>query len=91
LSIGNAVIDWKPMGGVESNSRSVAKAVSYRCLGSLCTTAICLVLTGSVKLSLGAGALDVLVKLAAYFVHERVWNLIPYGRERERPAPEYEI
>jgi uncharacterized membrane protein len=60
-------------------------------LGSLATAGICLVLTGSLKLSLGAGALDVLVKLAAYFVHERIWNLIPYGREQRTPAPEYEI
>ena len=76
---------------MESNSRSIAKAASYRLLGSMATAAICLVLTGSVKLSLGAGALDVVVKIAAYFVHERIWNLIPYGRERRTPAPEYEI
>jgi len=76
---------------MESNSRSVAKAVTYRVLGSCSTAAIFLVLTGSVKLSLGAGALDVVVKMAAYFVHERIWNLIPYGRERRVPAPEYEI
>ena len=76
---------------MESNSRSVAKAVTYRVLGSCSTAAIFLVLTGSVKLSLGAGALDVVVKMAAYFVHERIWNLIPFGRERRVPAPEYEI
>jgi len=76
---------------MESTSRSVAKAASYRLLGSMATAGICLVLTGSVKLSLGAGALDVLVKIVAYFIHERIWNLIPYGRERRTPAPEYEI
>jgi uncharacterized membrane protein len=76
---------------MESNSRSVAKAVSYRLLGSCSTAGIFMILTGSLKLSLGAGALDVVVKLAAYFVHERIWNLIPYGRERRAPAPEYEI
>jgi len=76
---------------MESNSRSMAKAVSYRLLGSCSTAAIFLILTGSWKLSLGAGAIDVVVKIAAYFVHERIWNLIPFGRERGTPAPEYEI
>lgn len=39
-------------------------------------------LTGNMKLSAGAGALDVVVKLVAYFAHERIWNSIPYGRQR---------
>jgi uncharacterized membrane protein len=76
---------------MESNSRSVAKAVSYRLLGSCSTAAIFMIRTGTAKLSLGAGAIDVVVKMAAYFVHERIWNLIPFGRERRTPAPEYEI
>ena len=76
---------------MESNTRSIAKSISYRLLGSCSTAGIFLILTGSWKLSLGAGAIDVVVKLAAYFVHERIWNLIPYGRERSVPAPEYEI
>lgn len=73
---------------MESHSRSLAKAVSYRILGSLSTAAIFLVLTGKVSLSLGAGALDMVVKLGLYFVHERVWNHIPFGRPK---PPEYEI
>jgi len=76
---------------MESNSRSIAKAVSYRLLGSFSTAAIFFVMTRSARLSLGAGAIDVVVKMAAYFVHERIWNLVPYGRGRSSPAPEYEI
>jgi uncharacterized membrane protein len=73
---------------MESHTRSLAKAISYRILGSLCTAGIFLVLTGQLSLSLGAGALDMVVKLALYFVHERIWNHIPFGRVR---PPEYEI
>jgi len=82
------MIGWvaKPM---ESHSRSIAKAVSYRLLGSVSTAGIFYVLTGSAKLSFGAGAIDVFVKLAAYFVHERIWAHIPFGRAQK--APEYEI
>jgi adenylylsulfate kinase len=73
---------------MESNARSVAKAVSYRFLGSLSTALIVYVFSGNVSISLGVGALDVVLKMTLYYVHERLWNHIPYGRQR---PPEYEI
>jgi len=74
--------------GVDSQARSIAKAVSYRLLGSGVTGLIFFILTGKGTLSLGAGALDMGLKIGAYFVHERIWNHISYGRAK---SPEYEI
>jgi adenylylsulfate kinase len=79
------------MGQVESHTRSIAKAISYRILGSTTTALIFLVLTGKLTLSLGAGALDMVLKIGAYFVHERIWNHINFGRTTSPKAPEYEI
>jgi uncharacterized membrane protein len=73
---------------MESTSRSLAKAVSYRVLGSTGTAMVVLLLSGNLKISLGVGALDMVLKIALYFVHERLWNHIPYGRPKR---PEYEI
>jgi uncharacterized membrane protein len=73
---------------MESNSRSIAKAISYRLLGSLSTAFIVFLFSGNIKVSLGVGALDVVIKMALYYVHERIWNHVPYGRQR---PPEYEI
>lgn len=73
---------------MESNSRSLAKALSYRILGSTGTALVVLILSGNLKVSLGAGVLDMLVKVSLYFLHERIWNHIPYGRPKR---PEYEI
>ena len=73
---------------MDSQARSLAKAVSYRVLGSAVTALIVLVFSGSLKISLGVGALDMLSKIALYFLHERLWNYIPYGRPK---PPEYEI
>ena len=73
---------------MDSQSRSLAKAVSYRVLGSAVTALIVLLFSGSLKVSLGVGALDMLSKIALYFLHERLWNYIPYGRPK---PPEYEI
>jgi len=74
---------------METHARSITKAASYRVLGSISTAGIAYVLTGSMKLSIGAGILDVFVKIAAYFLHERIWAHIPFGRETK--SPEYEI
>ncbi len=75
----------------ETHARSLAKTLSYRVWGSLGTTAICYVVTGQFAVSLGAGAADVVLKLALYFVHERIWSRIEYGRRRVPDAPEYDI
>ncbi len=73
---------------MDTHARSLAKAISYRLLASAITALIFLALTGRLALSLGAGALDIVFKLALYFVHERVWARIPYGRPK---SPEFEI
>lgn len=68
--------------------RSVAKAISYRLLGSLTTAGIVYVYSGDLGMSAGAGALDIFAKIGLYFLHERLWNYIPFGRQK---PPEYEI
>ena len=73
---------------MESHSRSVAKAISYRLFGSLSTAGIFFFLTGDWKVSAGAGVAESVVKLGLYFLHERVWNHINFGRPK---PPEYEI
>ncbi len=76
---------------MDSNSRSIAKAVSYRLLGSICTALIVLFFSGDAKVSIGAGAVDMIAKIGLYFLHERVWNSIPFGRRTQAPQPDYEI
>jgi uncharacterized membrane protein len=61
---------------MESHARSIAKAVSYRIVGSAVTALIFFALTGKGTLSVGAGALDVVLKIGAYFVHEGLWDHI---------------
>ena len=73
---------------MESHSRSIAKAVSYRVFGSMTTALVFFVFSSDATLSLGAGGLDIVVKTGLYFLHERLWNHITYGRVK---PPEYEI
>jgi len=73
---------------MDSQSRSLIKALSYRMLGSTATSTIFLLLTGNLTISLSAGVLDCLAKIALYFLHERIWDRIPFGRPK---AHQYEI
>ena len=73
---------------METNARSIAKAISYRVLGSTSTAAIVFLFSHKLSLSLGVGLIDSVVKIAMYFLHERIWNYIAFGRPK---PPEYEI
>jgi len=73
---------------IETNARSIVTAVSYRLLGSPVTGLILFAITGKGTISAIGGAADMVLKIAAYFIHERIWNRIEFGRGR---PPEYEI
>ena len=73
---------------MDTHVRSIAKAVSYRLLGSTATALIFFVLSGKLSLSIGAGVLDMVVKIGLYFLHERIWERVHFGRAK---PPEYEI
>ena len=73
---------------MESHARSITKAVSYRVLGSASTALIVYAISGKASISAGAGAADAIIKIGLYFIHERIWAHIPFGRSK---SPEYEI
>jgi uncharacterized membrane protein len=64
------------------------KAVSYRLLGSSVTGLSLYAVTGKETISLLGSVADMVLKIAAYFVHERIWDRISFGRTK---PPEYEI
>ena len=73
---------------MESKYRSLAKAISYRVLGSATTGLIAFILTGKPVVSGGIALLDMVTKIGLYFLHERIWEHISFGRAK---PPEYEI
>jgi sulfate adenylyltransferase large subunit len=64
----------------ESRSRSLAKAISWRATGSLDTFMVAVLITGSATLAGGVALAEVLTKTGLYYVHERIWALIPWGK-----------
>jgi uncharacterized membrane protein len=58
---------------MSSNKRHIAKALSWRLIGTLDTFLISLVLTESISLGLSITSIDFVLKLLLYYFHERVW------------------
>jgi uncharacterized membrane protein len=65
---------------MDTHSRSFAKAISWRITGTIDTMVISLIVTGSVKLAATIGVTEVATKSLLYYLHERAWLKIPYGR-----------
>ena len=65
---------------METHIRSIAKAVSWRIVATLTTMLLVFVFTGNLVISAGVGLTELLTKIAIYYVHERVWNAIGFGR-----------
>jgi uncharacterized membrane protein len=53
--------------------RHIAKAISYRMVGSAQTILIGYLLTGSLVVSSTMGVIELVVKPIVYFLHERIW------------------
>jgi len=60
--------------------RSLAKAMSYRILGSGSTVLVAYFFTNDAVLSGAVGLGDLIIKTVAYYVHERIWANIAWGR-----------
>jgi len=74
----------------EKPHRSIVKALSWRLTGTLDTIVISFLISGRMKIALSIGIVELFTKLTLYYLHERAWNRIPFGRVKERP-PEYSI
>ena len=66
---------------IDSVSRSLAKAISWSITGTIDTFIISWLITGQLLLASGIAATEVITKIFIYWVHERVWNKIQWGRK----------
>ena len=73
---------------MESHYRSIAKAITWRAGGTVVTFAVAWTLSRDLGLSAGIGVLDTVIKIGAFYFHERLWNRISFGKIK---PPEYQI
>jgi len=73
---------------MESHKRSIAKALSYRFLGTIVTIIVAYLVTGEKFDSLLVGLGDSAAKVFAFYFHERMWMRIGFGVPK---PPDYQI
>lgn len=63
----------------ETRKRTILKSLSWRVCGTLVTAVGIYVLTGKADLSLTIASLDFVLKIVGYYLHDRIWTIIPFG------------
>ena len=75
------LVRWAP----DAHLRSLIKAISWRVVGSLDTFMLSLLVTGSAKYAVSIATAEALTKIVLYYLHERVWRLVKWGRLETAP------
>jgi len=67
----------------EERKRSIVKAILYRVIGVVGTAVIVFLFTCKIEMSLGIAIADFVAGVAFYYIFERIWNIIPWGKKRD--------
>jgi uncharacterized membrane protein len=66
---------------MENKKRSILKAITFRIVATLTTIVLVLIFTHDLALANAIGAIDLISKLLLYYLHERTWENIKWGRK----------
>lgn len=66
---------------IETTARSIAKTISWRITGSAATFAISYTILGNVTVSGTIALIQLTFNTALYYVHERIWNKVSWGKK----------
>jgi len=69
----------------EKNIRSIVKGISWRVVATTTTIIIVYLFFGRLDLAIAAGLIETLLKVALYWLHEKIWQRIRWGKERIEP------
>jgi len=64
----------------ETRTRSMLKAISYRLIAYLLAVIVILILTKDIETAFTLSVLYFAGAMLLYYLHERLWNIISYGK-----------
>ncbi len=64
----------------ENVHRSIVKTISWRIIGTIDTVLISWLITGTLYVAFSIGLIELVSKMLLYFLHERIWNKIKWGK-----------
>jgi uncharacterized membrane protein len=65
---------------IETKKRSVVKTISWRLSGSASTFIISYLILGNIEIASSIAIIQVVANTALYYIHERIWNKINWGK-----------
>lgn len=66
----------------ESRVRSILKTLSWRIIATTTTVTIAYFVFGDISNALKVGGIEFFAKMAIYYFHERLWQMVPRGSVR---------
>ena len=75
----------------EKPYRSLVKAISWRVTGTCDTILISWLITGHAKMAISIGFVELFSKIALYYIHERIWNRLDFGRVKPANKDNFDI
>jgi len=73
---------------MDQHKRTLVKTVTWRLIALLTTIIVVYIYSGDIKESLVIGLTANFLKMFFYYIHERVWNRVEFGKVK---TPEYQI
>lgn len=69
----------------DTKIRSILKTFSWRIFATLTTVLIVYVFIGDTKVAFTVGGIEAVLKMLVYFVHERIWDKLKFGKHEIQP------
>lgn len=66
----------------ERRKRTIIKSITWRVTATLTTIFLVFIFTGRINTALEIGALEVVLKIVIYYIHERSWHKINWGKSK---------
>ena len=67
----------------EKPYRSIVKTISWRAIGTVDTIVISYLVTGNFAMAASIGSIELVTKMFLFYFHERAWNKISFGKEKQ--------
>ena len=70
---------------MENRSRTIFKTLSWRLLATSTTLILVYIFTQNLVISTSISIVEIVVKTIVYYLHERIWDKINFGRKNSNP------
>lgn len=66
----------------ETKKRAIAKAISFRALGTIVLATVSWIITGNAFETSAITIAFTVIQVGTYYLHERIWNKISWGKKK---------